>query len=404
MATIFGLNGGTQFIASGMLPIFLGTLAFVSNSRVGLIAAATSLVTAAAQPIWGVMADRSKLKNRVLLITHLCIACVVWLLILPDHKGFITLLPAILILYSLVYIPMSLTDAIVVENLNKVRIRYGLIRSFSSVGSAIAAFMLFIFNGAVDENPRYAYAILFCTTLLSLIPLAFIPPTAGHARKEKNIPAAGAASGGRRPTGFVPAGVIKNKRLVLLLAYGLFTFICVGCQNTYFSMYYATDRGLNAGVGMYGLLFTVCIAAEASVMLFGNKIYGKLNIYTVFTLIQLSAFLRSLVIYFAPNAYAMFIMAIFHGHLYGMLFLRVAPHIGGIVPDEARATGQACWSVMFMGLGPVIGSALGGLITLKYEIRDVFLFTAVAFLIIAAVFALLFRRQRAVDRAEGFVG
>jgi predicted MFS family arabinose efflux permease len=108
--------------------------------------------------------------------------------------------------------------------------------------------------------------------------------------------------------------------------------------------------------------------------------------------------------FIAPNAYVMFAMAIFHGHLWGLIFLRIAPYINGIVKEEMRATGQACWSVMLMGLGPVIGSALGGLITIRFDIRQVFLLTAFLLLITTVAFFFLFRRRRAADRAEGFTG
>jgi len=394
MAALFGLNGGTQFIAAGMLAIFLGSHAFINNTQVGLIVALASLVTAVAQPLWGVVADHSASKNRILFIIHICLACAAWLFILPKHTGFLTLLPAVIIIYSLVYSPMSLTDTIVVENLDKVRLRYGVMRALSAGGAATAAFMMFAFSSVVDANPQYAYVLVFCATLLCVVPLRFIPRTVGHAHRQKLSP----ADTGSKRSGFDIAAIFQNKKLLLLLTYGLFTFIWLGCQNTYFSMYFATERGLNAGVGMYGLLFTACIGAEGIVMLLGTRVYNKPHIYTVLTLVHIAAVIRSLIIYFSPNEFAVFSMIIFHGHLYGMLFLRVAPYIGSIVPEEMRATGQACWAVMFMGLGPVIGSAVGGLIANFFEIRQIFLIASFALAITTMVFYVIFRRQRALER------
>jgi len=433
MAAMFALNGGSQFVASGMIAIYLGSHAFVNDTHVGIIVAIASLVTAVAQPLWGVVADHASSKNRILNILFICIAGMAWIIILPKHTGFATLLPAIIMLYSLVYIPISLTDTIVVENMDKVRMRYGVIRAFGAFGAAFAAFMTFVFSDAIDTNPQFAYIFLVLTALLSLIPLRFIPLTEGHAhaaRKKTAGPAAqanpAAQSGpsanpelaesadpldaaqtvGAEPGrgGFNFAGIFKNKRMMLLLSYGLFTFICLSCQNTYFSVYFATDRGLNAGVGLYGLLFTVCIATEAIVMIFGSRLYSRLHIYTILTIVHVSAFARAFIIYIAPNAPFMFLMALFHGHVFGLLFLRIAPYIGSIVSDEMRATGQACWTVMFMGLGPVFGSLLGGLITSLFDIRAVFLFSAVALFLTTIVFFVLFRRRRAADLQVGYSG
>jgi hypothetical protein len=48
-----------------------------------------------------------------------------------------------------------------------------------------------------------------------------------------------------------------------------------------------TPQGQNAGLGTYGLYFTICIAAETSLMLFGSRLLSKINIYNIFLLVCL---------------------------------------------------------------------------------------------------------------------
>ncbi|MDR3121400.1 MAG: MFS transporter, partial [Clostridiales bacterium] len=233
-----------------------------------------------------------------------------------------------------------------------------------------------------------------------LIPLRFIPITRGHAHR------GGGGAGGKtvgRGGGVNLTMIVKNRRLMLLLGFGLFHFMFVSCQNTYFSVYYATERGMNAGIGMYGLFFALSISGEALVMILGHKLFSRLNVYTVFSVIPLAGSLRALIVYLAPNPYIMMVSAVFHGLMFGLLWMHAAPYIGRIVPNEMRATGQASWSVMVSGLGPVIGSTLGGLLTNFIDIRGVFLFVSCALSLVFIVFSFLFRRQRAIDRAEGFI-
>jgi PPP family 3-phenylpropionic acid transporter len=196
--------------------------------------------------------------------------------------------------------------------------------------------------------------------------------------------------------------VLKNRRLVLLLAFGLSHFIFVSCTNTFLSVYYTTGQGMNAGIGMYGLFYAVCIALEALVLLFGANFIGKLSVYWVFLLAPLAGCGRALTIYLAPNQYVMMICAVFHALMFGPLWTRLAPYVRDIVPEEMRATGQALWSIMVSGLGPVVGSLLGGMLVGLVGIHNLFLVTAAASVCIFAVFFFLFRRQRGIDAAEGF--
>jgi predicted MFS family arabinose efflux permease len=219
--------------------------------------------------------------------------------------------------------------------------------------------------------------------------LHFLPVTKGHAYGMKGNP---------KKTNL--KAIFANRRLVLLLCYILFLFIGVSATNTFLGIYYATPQGLNAGLGTYGLYFTICIAAETSLMLFGSRLLSKINIYNIFLLVCLGACFRALIAYLAPNIYVMQLSTIGHALLFAPLWSRLSPYVNSIVSKEMRATGQAAWYIMAFGLGPVLGSALGGLVADLFGIRNLFAVSAGMLFAVAVVFSFLFRHQRILDEAE----
>jgi Na+/melibiose symporter-like transporter len=271
-----------------------------------------------------------------------------WLLILPKHASFFTLVPSVVAVFAVLIIPGMLTDTIIVENIERTGVPFGTVKCFASAGAGAAALLLYILSLITQIKPTTTFMIAAFNSVLSFVPLHFMPVTKGHAR--------GMKSGGKKTS---LQAVFKNRRLVLLLAYVLLLFSGVQATNVFLGIYYATARGFNAGIGMYGLFFAVCIALETCLMLFANRLWSRIDIYNIFLLVALAACGRSLVIFLAPNVYVIQLSAIFHALLFAPLWSRLSPYVNSIVTKEMRATGQAAWYIMAFGLGPVLGSALG---------------------------------------------
>jgi predicted MFS family arabinose efflux permease len=310
-------------------------------------------------------------------------------LVLPKHASFLTLIPSVTVVFAVLIIPGMLTDTIIVENIDKTGTPFGTVKCFASAGAGAAALLLYLLSLFFEIKPTTTFMIAAFNSVLSFVPLHFMPVTRGHAHGLKS---------GKEKTSM--KAVLKNRRLVLLLAYILLLFIGVQATNVFLGIYYATAQGLNAGIGMYGLFFAICIAVETSLMLFANKLWSRIDIYNIFLLVCLAACGRSLVIFLAPNVYVIQLCAIFHSLLFAPLWSRLSPYVNSIVTKEMRATGQAAWYIMAFGLGPVLGSALGGVIADLTGLRKLFLVTALMLFIIAFLFYFLFRRRRALDRAE----
>ncbi|MDR3085929.1 MAG: MFS transporter, partial [Christensenellaceae bacterium] len=273
MVFLYFIVWGSQFLSSNFLPIYISSLPFATSATVGLATALGSLITAVMQPVWGIIADHAKTKNSILRLALLGVSATIWLFILPQHTSLLTLLLSIAALYLFLLAPQSLTDTIVVENMPRVRLRFGAIKCFSSGG---AACMAIIVSCIRDIDTKTAFMLMSGVALLALVPLFFMPPTKGHAHGDEASKKVGLRE------------VLQNKRLLLLLSFGVCHFTSVSCLNTFLGVYYATSAGLNAGIGMYSLLSAISITLEATLMLVGAKFFNRLNVYTVFLLAPLA--------------------------------------------------------------------------------------------------------------------
>jgi len=382
---------GTIFISGQYLTIHLSSFPFISDYEIGMLMSCGSFLAALSQMISGRVADRSKTKNTVLLFAIAVAGIGQLLLVLPAHTGFLTLLPCVFILQSFNAIPCMMTDTIVVENVDKAGVPYGMVKCFSSAGAAAMAFVLFLISLRFEVDTTRIYIIAGGSAALSFAVAMFMPPTKGHAYGLK----------GKDEKTSMKA-ILKNGRLMLLLCYLLLMFIGVQSTNVFMGVYFATDAGMNAGLGFYGLFFAVCIGSETLFMTLGSRLIQRMNIYHVFYLVGAVSCARSLVWYLAPNVYVLLLNAVCQALLFAPLWTRLGPYVYSIVDKEMRATGQAACGIMTGGVAPMIGSMLAGMIAGSSGIRNVFGVMAVMLLVVVVVFYFLFKRERAVY--EGMAG
>ncbi|MDR0469775.1 MAG: MFS transporter, partial [Peptococcaceae bacterium] len=291
-----------------------------------------------------------------------------------------------------------MADSIVVENSAKMNISFGTVKCFSSAGAGVIAFVMFLLSFRIEIKPYTGFAMAFFTTVLALIPAHYLPPTKGHAWGVKKAKTSRAKAGNDDQQSF--RAILKNHRLMLLLSYILLLFIGIQATNVFMGIYYSSEEGMNAGLGMYGLFYAICIALETGLMLYGNRLIKSIRIHHIFMLVGFAACFRSLIIYLAPNIYVMQLSAIGHMLIFAPLWTRLAPYVNDIVPMELQATGQAAWYMMSFGLGPMAGAAIGGAVAGSLGVRKLFLVAAIMLFVVATVYSFLFRQQYKNDAAS----
>jgi len=380
---MFFIFGGAIFIGHNYIPIYIREFEFISDFMVGAIMSLGFLITTVAQIAFGKIADRSKTKNRVFKFLLIGYAAGMLFLAIPRHNSWLTLLPAVFLFYIFFSPTVMLMDTIVVENVEYTGMSFGKLKCFGPAGACSIAFVTFILGLTVGMTTRLAFLMAIVCASLALLPSRMLPPTKGHARGTSK-------AGGKAAF----KEILRNRRLMLLSAFMFVLFIGISATNVYWGVYYVSEDGINAGLGLLGMSMMIGIGFETAIMLYGNRHVQTLGIHSVFTLMGISAFSRSLIVFLAPNIYVIQLSAICGAFTFALLWSRIPPYINEIVPKEMRATGQAVWSIMAFGIGPMLGSILGGAVVGNVGMRNLFGLMSAMILATTVVFFFLFKRQR----------
>ena len=169
---------GMNFITTGMTtfaPKFYGEIG-LTDGQIGLISAVLALVALAAQPAWGMLADRARYKRTVLAIA-LAGAGLTCFLVLPAVGRFLPLL-LVLTLYNTLYLPaMPVGNAISIEYTAAHGHSFGPVRMMGTIGYQVGI----LATGFLLVNSlRGLYPAMGVMLLLAAGAALLLPPVQGH--------------------------------------------------------------------------------------------------------------------------------------------------------------------------------------------------------------------------------
>ena len=174
----------TLGIYQGLIPKYFQSIGIVSTSvEMMFLMASAPMVAVVAQPLWGMIADRLKQRNRALGI--MLLGAMGFMALLQVSKGFAWLMVNSC-LFAVFFTPISpMSDAIVLESLQKKRAAFGPVRLIGSVGFALTNLLLAgYFEGRYHLVP---WATVISLGLL-LAAVQVLPKTPGHQRGRQNVP------------------------------------------------------------------------------------------------------------------------------------------------------------------------------------------------------------------------
>ena len=381
---LYALSNGIQYIGYNCVPLVITDQSFSNDATVGFSTAIGAVFTIIAQFFWGRIADRSRSKNRILVLVliGMSLSAVPFLFSIPSKAALYIYMA---LFYFFFLTPQSMVDTICIENLHKTKKPFGLIRTASPGLGVLLALSMLLFPGLTAK--RMILIFILCP-LLAIIPTLLLPNTAGHGRITKDRP---------REKGAV-LKLLKNKRLLLLLAFGLFGCTFGNIPTTYFPVYYSTESGLNAGTSMLGAFFAIAIFLEVCVLIVGTKLVKKLNPYIILAILLLTNAVRMFLIFIIQDPSLMLVTTILQAFWFGMMFSVATPLIYSIVPPEYSATGQSMWVLTAFGIAQILSNLLSGVLANLMPIRYIFLVSALGFVVLFFILGPLYLKQAREDR------
>lgn len=314
----------------------------MSTKEAGVIIAVATLVALVFQPFLGVTVDRYGTGKLILLLSVIVPAV---LSLAFNSRSFIVLL----IVYSLATIFRNIqapvSDAYAISVSNHLKIAYGTIRSFGSLGMALGGFLggLFVSHFTV-QRLWMPIMLLSAACLLHVLTL--------DDDREKKI-------------GSTP--FLKDMHLIL--ANRKFLFFLLGCLlvnqtlpafDSYFVVAFESAGGSFSLAGV-GLL--IASLTNIPAMLIASRVIHRIGLEGALLLASAFYVLRwslQIVSVLAFNPIVMLLIQGLHGLSFGIFYVTAVQYVARISGDKLLATGQSIFNMVFIGLCGIIGNLLNG--------------------------------------------
>ena len=363
LVALFLLPWGMQCLVSNILPIYVASLPFASESTVGLVTGIGALITMLSQFVWASIADRSKRKSRVLCTSLLIVTAASALFLAVPVTNIVILLVLTVLFYSSYMTHQPLIDTIGAEQYSQTKHPFSWFRSFASLGYGCME-LLYILLLLLNDNNGLIFLYIAILALASAVISLFVQdakPAASETIKtaEKFT---------------ITASFVK------FLVFTFFLFVCGSTITTFFPVYFTAEDGLRGDTKLFTLIAGVGTFLEWGIMLVLSKPISKLKSNTAFLLIALAGALRSAVLFLAPSPYVAALIAPFNALWFGLLWSVSTPYLKQLVPENALARAQGIWTVVAFGIAPFVGSYLGGIVAEYVGMRTLFLLAALLML------------------------
>lgn len=353
----------------------------LTKSEIGLTVSISTACLLLIQPIWGLLSDKSRNKNR-LLVFMLALAAGAALLI-PQLSG-LWLLVGGVCLVTVFYNPIQpLLENLALEELEGSHWDYGQIRMGGTFGFSI---MVLVAGVLLRDNYQMVFPAVAVILLASAVMILRMPPVRGHRHGENRAPV---------------REVFRDPILRSLMLYFLLFVLTANVFYSFYPIYFVSIGGNSAWVG---LMLFVCAISEIPFFFFAGALVKRLGLYRMILLSGLATALRWFLIFSFSHPVFIVLAGLLHGVGFVPIGYGVAIHINRHLPKELRATAQSLVALMTAFFSRVVFGYAGGVACDAFGIRNVLLIASGVMLLATALFAVGYQRAirkdpRALDAA-----
>jgi PPP family 3-phenylpropionic acid transporter len=348
---------------------YLDSMGF-SKSAIGFVIGWTPVVALLVQPVWGVLGDRVRVKNHLLI--GLLAASTVIIALFPLHRGaaYVALL---LVLLKVFQGPAgNMSSTIALEDLERRGRQFGPVRMAGTIGYMA----YYVALGPVLARWGFTAAFLLsATTLLAaLMASLFLPKVTGHQSRTARVPY---------------RALYGNPELILLV---VFASLLMAMLYHYYNSATIYLRELTGSDSLGALAIALSTVGEIPFLVLSGRIIRRLGIRRTLSAAGLMMGIRFLIWGFVRSPVVLLASQVLHATNFIVLDYCLAVYINDKMPAELKATGQAFKTVVGFTLPLAVGSPIVGFLSDLLGIQAVYRIGSVWFFAVTAVFAVLFAR------------
>jgi PPP family 3-phenylpropionic acid transporter len=340
-------------VYSTFIPVYLNNIGFNSTS-IGTLLAVGPMVAVIAQPVWGLVTDRSTFKNNVLKLIIIGSGISVVFYRISNSFYYLIFIITVFTFFQASIFPLS--DTVTLEYIDKTEWKFGNIRLAGTIGHAI---MSVVAGYMARKNINIIFPLYFILSIAAYMSVSGLPKVKGHQSKGNKISI---------------AKLWHVKGLVVLM---LFNAAFVATLNFYYSFFPIFYQEIGGSSSLLGWAMLISSMSEVPFLLTADRIINKLGIKATLTFSTLILSIRWMLMYFVHNKYIVLVISALLGFNYIVFAYCLAIYINKKVPKELKASGQTINNLVGALFGRIVGSIFGGYLSDIFGIREVFLFSSI---------------------------
>jgi len=358
--------------------LFMQTLGF-NNTTIGTIVAINSFIVIFSPIFWGIVSDWTRSVRKVFIM---CISIASLLLLtLPFLQSMllIGLLLSLLTFFESTLAP--LLDAWVVRGINDspIRINYGSIRVWGSIGYAL---MVYVFTLLIQETsvsivfPFYG-AMAFLAVILLLRTSSEEPLNSLSFRELK------------------PARLFKNPRYILLIVFA--TLIMIPHRATFIFLPNIIES-VGGQKEQVGMLFSLVAISEIPMFLISAKLNTRFKPIHLIIASTLFFVLRQTFYFLATTPFHVILIQLTQGPSFALYLSGMVYYIYSLAPAELKSTAQTMAASLSFGLSGIIGSFGGGWFIDNFGLSPMYFWGMILSIVASLLFFASFPIEKLINK------
>ncbi|MGM9967823.1 MFS transporter [Rummeliibacillus sp. TYF005] len=335
---------GHNFLFFGLLALFIPFLPVflkgqgLSTSDVGLIIGAGGFVTIIAQPLWGMISDKTKTLRKVMLF--LIFTTAISGFILFNMSSFWGLVIIAMLVYFFLMPLDPLTESLNYTMTEAAGTSYGSVRTYGALGYAVLSLVVgYVMKWFGMNSISILFVILgiICFIIMWKLPDA--------------------------PTSSTPVTIdglkklLTNKEMILFLLLIFTSSIPARMNDTFLGIHI---DALGGDTSLVGIAFFISAASEIVVFALSYLWLRQGKELLIITIAIFCYALRFFLSGLVDSPVLLAIIQTLQMLTFPIYYTAAIQYLYQIVPREWRATGQTVLALLFFGISGIISSSVGG--------------------------------------------
>lgn len=318
--------------------LYVQSLSF-SAWEIGLLMSQMQLMRLFGPYFWGVLADRSGQRLRIVRLTSLAALLVFSAIFFLS--SFAALMIAIAVLAFFWTAALPLVEALTFDHLREDSARYSRIRLWGSVGFIVAVMLAGVL---LDHLPLISMIWFSVAILITIVFSSLLVPEAPVAHSVEE-PA--------------PLGeILRQPRVRALLAASFAMAAAHGALNIFYTIF-LSDHGYSKAT--VGSLFSLGVVAEIAVFFVMSRVMRRFSLRTILIVSFSTSVLRFVMIGWGVDLIGVLVLTqLMHGLTFGAFHAAAISAINRWFPGRTRSRGQALYSSLSFGGGGLFGGVISG--------------------------------------------